>query len=895
MGAATSKAGSTSGEEVFGTQSKQELHQFPKEGVRLSHLDEFIRACGGKSELEGLTTTDVCEKFIKPWTFETQTSFCEWLSLQEHPAVGKANVFISHAWQCQFLDVMEAIVTHLREDGHSNGTNSTKTTAQNDPIIWFCLFSNNQHKVAAFEFEWFSETFQSAVADIGRTIMVMSPWDDPLPFTRAWCILEVYATAVNDCPFEIAMSENDRLKFLDDVTKDTDGATKRMMATIRAENSQCFREEDQARIFDVIQQTIGFSKINSMVFDKYREWGIKASTEACLQSMSTVGLLYQGQGKYCQAEVFLEDCYRKAGHLLGFEHPRTMTFSDNLARLYMDQGKYKTAHPLINECLTRRKSILGDDHRDTLASMNDSARCLMATWDYGEAQSLLEVCLSKTKAARGEDHPETLSAMNRLGSLFMKSKQYSRARPLFEDCYQRRKRTLGEHHLDTLASTNNLAVLYKRQEDYEKAHELLHECLSKRKEILGEDHPSTLTIMNNLAALETERGEYEKAHALMDVCCERRSLILGKDHPDTVATIDNLDVLSHRLGKQTASQTSEDDESNASAAPSSSSIEDGFDELSYCSSHKSRSSRGSSRHTKKSDSQKVDDGDGFSLASEAGSQSGATQPRRPVLPSEIEIADDDSSCVDDMSLISKGSGISRQLSRCSTISDTKKKKHVSFDSNDEGLLEAADHVAGSTQSETKRRQDASVEDSVDERSQSSRVSQGELDSFLGRARRSRKPFVKKLKKRNSSRSQSSAEKRMPVHYEDGDLCDGKLQDENKHETRTMKFGDGRVFVGLFLNGEMVEGKMTYPSGETYEGSRKYGKGKCIFPDKSEYVGEFKDGQIHGHGKMMLGNGGWYEGEWSEGERHGQGKEVNADGSIKHEGLWSRNNPVEKDT
>jgi hypothetical protein len=46
--------------------------------------------------------------------------------------------------------------------------------------------------------------------------MVLSLWNDPAAFTRAWFILEVFLTAEAGNKFEIAMGESDRIQFLKD-------------------------------------------------------------------------------------------------------------------------------------------------------------------------------------------------------------------------------------------------------------------------------------------------------------------------------------------------------------------------------------------------------------------------------------------------------------------------------------------------------------------------------------------------------------------------------------------------------------------------------------------------------------------------------------------------------
>ena len=81
--------------------------------------------------LEGMRTSDVCDKYIKPVTDGAMSSYCEYLVAQGYKscrgsAVGIATVFISHAWKCLFLDVVDALEYHFRTEP--------------DLIVWFDLF-----------------------------------------------------------------------------------------------------------------------------------------------------------------------------------------------------------------------------------------------------------------------------------------------------------------------------------------------------------------------------------------------------------------------------------------------------------------------------------------------------------------------------------------------------------------------------------------------------------------------------------------------------------------------------------------------------------------------------------------------------------------------------------
>lgn len=134
---------------------------------------------------------------------------------------------------------------------------------------------------------------------------------------------------------------------------------------------------------------------------------------------------------------------------------------------------------------------------------------------------------------------------------------------------------------------------------------------------------------------------------------------------------------------------------------------------------------------------------------------------------------------------------------------------------------------------------------------------------------------------------------------DGDFYEGGLKNDHKHGTGIMRFADGRMFEGEYIRGQMIQGKMTYQDGSVYGGSwvdgMRHGRGKCIFVDGSEYEGEFREGNFHGHGKMTWNDGGWYVGEWCEGEMHGKGKEIRPDGSLRHDGDWSRGQPIRSAT
>jgi len=137
-----------------GNKSKDGGIPFPKNGLTLAAFLDFIELNGGYDRFQGLTTTEVCKDILIKVTQSQQVSYCDVLLLledkeEENDAekkakikkkVGKANVFVSHAWKYKFLDVISALSDHFKEEP--------------DIFIWFDLFSNNQNLATDLPFEW---------------------------------------------------------------------------------------------------------------------------------------------------------------------------------------------------------------------------------------------------------------------------------------------------------------------------------------------------------------------------------------------------------------------------------------------------------------------------------------------------------------------------------------------------------------------------------------------------------------------------------------------------------------------------------------------------------------------------------------------------------------------
>jgi tetratricopeptide (TPR) repeat protein len=452
----------------------------------------------------------------------------------------KSNIFISFAYGDDFFELLNSIEQYIINNPHLN---------KDTTYFWIDMFVNNQWISPAKDFNWWTSTFKNAIGEIGSVLLFISDWYKG-PLLRAWCIFEVYCTAINqECEFEVIMSESDQTNFFNNILNDPSVEINKMLSIIKSKKSTCWVDDDRIKIHSIIEEIIGFNGIDTMIFEQLRTWVIqttlfqyKIETNEIkkLDIMHCLAILYSNQGKYDKAEPLYLECLDKRKMLLGDDHVNTLHSMNNLGNLYDDKGNYDKAEKLYLECLDKRKILLGDDHVDTLGSMNNIAILYKNQKKYDKAEPLYLECLNKYEVLLGDDHVNTLRSLNNLAVLYKNQRKYDKAEPLFVECLNKYKIKLGGDDVNTLRSMNNLAILYKNQGKYDKAEPLFVECLDKRKMLLGGDHNDTLISLNNLAGLYVNQRNYDKAEPLFVECLDKRKVLLGDDHNDTLISLNNL-------------------------------------------------------------------------------------------------------------------------------------------------------------------------------------------------------------------------------------------------------------------------------------------------------------------------------------------------------------------
>jgi hypothetical protein len=163
-------------------------------------------------------------------------------------------VFISHAWKYNFLDVMKAVRLHYKND--------------TSIVIWFDLFSVNEHSTQVRSFGWWSTTFKTAIKNIKNVLVVLFPLNAPIPFTRSWCIFEMFCAISSKCDFQVTFTDKDR-----EMLKSTAAETiEALVASIDAKKSESTKPEDGELVRrTIIKYSGGMDRFNERVRYTVRE------------------------------------------------------------------------------------------------------------------------------------------------------------------------------------------------------------------------------------------------------------------------------------------------------------------------------------------------------------------------------------------------------------------------------------------------------------------------------------------------------------------------------------------------------------------------------------------------------------------------------------------------
>eukprot|EP01051_Picozoa_sp_SAG22_P009608 SAG22_NODE_811_length_7061_cov_84.983338_7_plen_598_part_00 len=445
-------------------------------------------------------------------------SYCELLLADPATAhhVGRPTVFLSHTWLFGFLNVLAALEAFV----------AARPAGAPEVFFWFDCCSIDQHATQALPPVFWSSTFKEAIRLIGHTVMMLSPWDSPVPLTRAWCLWELHCTVEVGAEFSVCLGPDEQAE-LEAALLRNSGALFTAFAGINVVNAQASRERDRVTILDAVRAAAGgTSALNALAMTKMRAWvhGVVSGMVAARRDPDDGSLAHR------PVQELREVC----------------TLADVLRRT----GDSDDARRLLEEVATGQTEHLGLDHIDMLRTQANLAIVRAQMGERAEARRLYEVVLAGQSEQLGPTHTSTLRTKMGLAVVLADMGEQAEARAMYEAVAESQTYTIGPVHPDTLRTKMNLANLLRRMGQSEEARRLYEAVLSHQNKIIGPAHISTLATKANLANVLQQMGERAEARRLYEVVLAGQSEQLGPTHTSTLRTKMGLAIVVADMAEQ---------------------------------------------------------------------------------------------------------------------------------------------------------------------------------------------------------------------------------------------------------------------------------------------------------------------------------------------------------
>jgi tetratricopeptide (TPR) repeat protein/GTPase SAR1 family protein len=548
-------------------------------GINISGLLDFIQRSGGRDALESVTTAHIVEMYLKPATANSQLSYCEHLQRHDSPFVGPATVYIMHVWNVSFLAVFDALQSHFADEDCDAA------------FLWLDAFSVNHHKKKEFSFESWTSALKSHLVGIGHSVMVLTPWNDPVLFKRTWCLYEIYCAVQGGCRLEVAMSAADHHAFIRDMIADPSYYFK-MLGSIDSRKNYASVVADHEHIVRIIEAEIGFDTLNKVAIAKMRDWVLTAvedsirmdpasnsssnrnsssTSESMLASISSPNerwdkrlvkaALLDLMGHYREAIAELLDCerdYVKAEVAQDISKLKTGTVDESsklpsfllkTVKTYQQLGRCNKSLGNFKESLQYYESAVkilsnlpvGATADYSVQIQNDIIHHEMATvldalGEYDRARDQFNIALEFRMRMHGEETISVSDSYDSLASTLAKQGDYNAAAEFYEKSLKIRLNLLGPNHPTvglTYSSMAELAVYRNDDVAALEAFRLYDLALSTLLTTLGPKHPHVSFIWQSMAKLHDSKGDSATALELYQQALDTDRELFGQDHPRT--------------------------------------------------------------------------------------------------------------------------------------------------------------------------------------------------------------------------------------------------------------------------------------------------------------------------------------------------------------------------
>ncbi|CAE7595122.1 unnamed protein product [Symbiodinium sp. CCMP2456] len=188
-----------------------------------------------------------------------QAQGCACVDAVDQTYRGRATHFVSWCWQYTPRHVIGAL---------SNWCRRSDAKSEN-VFLWMCFFCNNQYRLSTTaSTAELKRVFECNLSSIGKMIILLDDYLNPVYIHRLWCIFETYVSVEQSIEPDVVLPDSAATKLTDELRREDNVLVmlKSNFQSINVANASATEPRDEEAIKTLIRESLGgFEKVNTTV------------------------------------------------------------------------------------------------------------------------------------------------------------------------------------------------------------------------------------------------------------------------------------------------------------------------------------------------------------------------------------------------------------------------------------------------------------------------------------------------------------------------------------------------------------------------------------------------------------------------------------------------------
>ena len=452
-------------------------------------------------------------------------------SSSSDPYYAPSTVYVCHAWDAPFADLVDALEQHEREHP--------------DSYFWVDLFAANQYVDERRDTDWFRIALRDRIRMCGSFLLVVTPWEAPLLLTRTWCQWELFCALTESA---VALCARLPKQQVERMALEFTGKPYLFLESVRSclrdKAAKARNQRDKGSVIALVHETVGFPALYQTIEDALRAWHIDTLRELAIakygvqspqnvQLLVTIGSLLAELGVLDAAVEIHNKALDIAKSVHGPQHIETAGCLSCVADSFYRQSNFKKSEENYQLALRIRINVLGKNHKETAITYSNLGAVFFKSRYFARAVDNIDQAILIQLQVLGPDHPDLATSYHNLGGAYDGKGQFIKSIEAYEKCLDIRRRVLGASHPNTGVTLSCIAYAYYNRGTYDKAIEFFEQALGVEVTLNGPANISLVPIYNSIGTAYKARANYDKAIYYFEKALEIRTNTLGYRHQET--------------------------------------------------------------------------------------------------------------------------------------------------------------------------------------------------------------------------------------------------------------------------------------------------------------------------------------------------------------------------